>query len=426
MGTVLFDKNQWRVHNPEEVIMFFLSRRIQHIIFSCISLIFISVPEVKAAEGQSMEEGLIAILEPVANVFSGNPWIKGGVVILITFTVASFFTWLLFKLLRRLVSSTKFDLDDQVVLLLRPPVYYSLLVTGISAGLTLMPLADKTILFSGRCIKSIGVIIWIYFFTRFATLLLKRLAGLSNKYTFIQRRTLTLFDNAAKVFIFGIGLYAIFVIWKIDMTAWLASAGIAGIAVGFAAKDTLSNLFSGVFILADAPYKVGDYVVLDRVDRGKVTQIGLRSTRILTRDDVEITVPNSIIGNSTITNQSGGPTRKMRIRLKVGVAYGTDVDLVRSILISIAKNDPNVCNLPEPKVRFRLFGPSSLDLELRCWVEDPELRGRTMDSLNDAVYKKFNEENIEIPYAKQDLYIKGLPGHFPTLNPQVNDVDQKE
>ncbi|MFT5274966.1 MAG: MscS family membrane protein [Cryomorphaceae bacterium] len=86
------------------------------------------------------------------------------------------------------------------------------------------------------------------------------------------------------------------------MTAWLASAGIIGIAVGFAAKDTLANLFSGVFILADSPYKLGDYVVLEDNSRGKVTQISLRSTRMLTRDDVEVTVPNSITGNTKIIN----------------------------------------------------------------------------------------------------------------------------
>jgi len=241
---------------------------------------------------------------------------------------------------------------------------------------------------------------------------LQRLASLSHKYTFIQNRTLTLFDNAAKVIVFGMGIYAVFVIWQINMTAWLASAGIVGIAVGFAAKDTLSNLFTGVFIIADAPYKVGDYVVLDRGDRGQVTNIGLRSTRILTRDDIEITVPNSIIGNSTIINQSGGRHKKMRIRLKVGVAYGTDTDHVRKILLKTAADDPHVSRTPEPRVRFRVFGASSLDFELLCWVADPELRGRAMDSLNDAVYKSFNENGIEIPYAKQDLYIKGLSGDF--------------
>ncbi len=380
------------------------------------------LPKYSFAESDKIvEREIISLLDPLITIFSTNPWVRGITVILITFTVASFFTWILFKLLRRVSKATKLDIDDHIVLLLRPPIYFTLLATGIYAGLDLMPLPEKVGLLIGRIIRTIGVLIWIYFFTRLATLLLKRLADLSHKYAFIQRRTLTLFDNAAKIVIFGIGLYAVFVIWKIDMTAWLASAGIAGIAIGFAAKDTLSNLFSGVFILADAPYKVGDYIVLDRGDRGMVTNIGLRSTRILTRDDIEITVPNSIIGNSTIVNQSGGRHKKMRLRVKVGVAYGTDVDTVRNILMDIAQNESLVCVNPEPRVRFRVFGASSLDFELLCWINDPELRGQAMDKLNDAIYKKFEEDKIEIPYAKQDLYIKGLPGK---LNVQGTMSDQ--
>lgn len=370
----------------------------------------------------TLETEVLALLQPVITLFSKNPWIKGGLVIIITIVFASFITWLLFSLLRRLARVTKIEFDDQAITLLRPPVYFSLLAIGFLAGFQLMPLPDKTATIVTRCIHSFGVIIWVYFFTRLATLLLQRVANLSDRYQFVQNRTLTLFDNGAKIFIFGLGTYAFFVIWNIDMTAWLASAGIVGIAIGFAAKDTLSNLFSGVFILADVPYKVGDYIVLDRGDRGKVTHIGLRSTRILTRDDIEITVPNSIIGNTTIINQSGGRHRKMRIRLKIGVAYGSDIDQVRGILIDIAANEPLVCTTPAPRVRFRVFGASSLDFELLCWVNDPELRGRTMDRLNDTVYKKFQQENIEIPYSKQDLYIKGLP-HQVLLSETETNVD---
>lgn len=360
----------------------------------------------------AMDRKIVASLQPVIAFFAGNEWLQGVAVILVTFTVASLITWILFKLMRRVTTRTKFEVDDHLVLLLRPPVYYTLLVSGISYGLGVMPLAASIQLVATRCIQSLGVVVWIIFFTRLASLLLSRLATLTNRFTFIQHRTLTLFDNAAKILVFSVGIYGIFVIWKIDMTAWLASAGIAGIAVGFAAKDTLSNLFSGVFILADAPYKVGDYIVLAKGDRGKVTNIGLRSSRILTRDDVEITIPNSIIGNSTIINQSGGPSEKLRIKVKVGVAYGSDVDQVRAVMLDIARQDPQVCASPEPSVRFRLFGASSLDFELRCWVPRPELSGRVTDAINTGIYKEFTRLGIEIPYAKQDLYIKGLPETF--------------
>lgn len=381
-------------------------------------LIFSTVDTLSAADVLSqsaMHKTIVASLQPIIKIFGSNAWLQGIMAILVTFTVASLTTWILFKLLSRVTTRTKFTVDDQIVRLLRPPVYYTLLVSGISYGLSVMPLADSVQVISARCIQSLGVAVWIIFATRLASLVLIRLANLTHKFSFIQLSTLTLFDNLAKIIIFSVGIYTIFIIWKIDMTAWLASAGIAGIAVGFAAKDTLANLFSGVFILADAPYKVGDYIVLAQRDRGKVTHIGLRSTRILTRDDVEITIPNSIIGNSTIVNQSGGPSEKMRIRLKVGVAYGSDIDQVRAIMLDIANQEQQVCSNPPPSVRFRVFGASSLDFELRCWVPRPELRGRIIDALNTAVYKEFTHQGIEIPYTKQDLYIKGLPESLGSL-----------
>ncbi len=399
--------------------MWFFQRPLKNAFSASFGLVFFATANnLQAANdvpSSAANKTIIASLQPVIKLFSGNAWLQGIAAILVTFTVASLITWVLFKLMRRATARTKLALDDQVVVLLRPPVYYTLLVSGISYGLSVMPLADSVEAMSARCIQSLGVLVWIIFCSRLASLFLIRLASLSNKFTFIQLRTLTLFDNLAKILIFSVGIYTIFVIWKIDMTAWLASAGIAGIAVGFAAKDTLSNLFSGVFILADSPYKVGDYIVLDQKERGKVTHIGLRSSRILTRHDVEITIPNSIIGNSTIINQSGGPSEKMRIKLKVGVAYGSDVDQVRTIMLDIAQKEPQVCTNPEPSVRFRAFGASSLDFELRCWVPHPELCGRIIDALNTAVYKEFTRLGIEIPYAKQDLYIKSLPDSFGPL-----------
>ena len=377
----------------------------------------------------SINKNITDSLLPLITIITDNLWIQGTLVILVTFIIASFTTWLLFKIINGIARRTSFALDDNIATLLRPPLYYTLVVIGITAGLDLMPLSDNFKILSQRIIQTLNLLVWLIFLIRLSTLLLNRIAGLTHKYTFIQHRTVTLFDNLAKIVIFGAGIYMVFVIWNIDMTAWLASAGIAGIAIGFAAKDTLSNLFSGVFIIADAPYKVGDYVVLDNIGRGKVTNIGLRSTRILTRDDIEVTVPNSIIGNSTIINQSGGPNEKMRVRLKIGVAYGSNVDKVSKLLQKVAEEEPQVCRVPAPRVRFRLFGPSSLDFELLFWVIHPEQRGRVLDALNTEVYKMLTVENIEIPYSKQDIYIKGLPEQLARVsssNSENNHVENQE
>jgi len=171
----------------------------------------------------------------------------------------------------------------------------------------------------------------------------------------------------------------------------------------------LANLFSGFFILVDAPYKLGDYINLDSGERGKVTNIGMRSTRLLTRDDIEITLPNAVIANSKISNESGGPHLKMRVRIDVGVAYGCDVDQVCDVLETVAAEHEGVLSYPAPRVRMRAFGASSLDFQLMGWIDDPQDRGRINHELMMSIYKAFGAAGIEIPFPQSDLHIKQLP-----------------
>src|SRR5210317_1435251 len=256
---------------------------------------------------------------------------------------------------------------------------------------------------------TLATLLWGQFVYRASQFPLKSISLQTPEEGVIRPQTLPLLENVAAVLNVLVVVYLIFLVWNIDMTAWLASAGIVGIAVGFAAKDTIANLLSGVFILADSPYKIGDYIVIDTGERGKVTHVGLRSTRLLTRDDLEINIPNAIIANGKIINESSGRHVKSRVRIAVSVAYGSDLEQVKSLLLQVAEQEPQICQDPEPRVRFRTFGASGLDLELLVWIADPEIRGRVVDALNTAIYNCFNTQKIEIPYTKQDLYIKELP-----------------
>jgi small-conductance mechanosensitive channel len=235
---------------------------------------------------------------------------------------------------------------------------------------------------------------------------LEILGRLRERFAIVEERTLPLFDLIMTVLVVGAGAYALLLVWNIDPTAWLASAGVIGIAVGFAARDTLANLFAGFFIIADAPYKLGDYVVLETGERGEITKVGIRSTRILTRDDVEITVPNSMMANTQIYNESGGKWERFRIRIKVGVAYGSDVDAVCELLEKVASEHDTVCKEPTPRVRMRGFGDSSLDFELLCWVSQPAERGKVSHELYMIIYKALNEAGIEIPFPQRDLWVR--------------------
>jgi small-conductance mechanosensitive channel len=227
----------------------------------------------------------------------------------------------------------------------------------------------------------------------------------ADKFSWIQPRSLPVFDILFRLITIGVVVYLILAKWDINLTGWLASAGVVGIAVGFAAKDTLANLFAGIFILADAPYKLGDFIVLGTGERGRVTDIGIRSTRILTRDDIEVTIPNSLIANGTVVNETGGPHDKRRVRVTVGVAYGSDVDKVKKVLMDVGVNSEYAAKIPEPRVRFREFGDSALIFQLMVWIDEPVLRGRAVDDLNTALYKSFIKEGIEIPFPQRVVHM---------------------
>jgi len=334
---------------------------------------------------------------------------KGAAVLLLSLVAAKFVAIVVNRGVRKLTRATANDLDDQLIVLLHRPLFWSVTLVGLLLAVMVAELGDQAQQLTRSVVFSLLAFWWMTFALRASKLIIRALSEKGDAASLIRTQTLPLFTNLAAVVIIALGIYFVFQAWRVDMTAWLASAGIAGIAIGFAAKDTLANLFSGVFIMADSPYKIGDYVVLDNTVRGRVTHIGIRSTRLLTRDDVEVTIPNSVMGNSKVVNESGGPHEKFRIRTKVSVAYGSDIDQVLDILMDIGQQEPLICHNPEPRVRFRTFGASGLDIELLGWVDRPELRGRVIHALNCSIYKRLTAEGIEIPYAKQDLYIKEFP-----------------
>lgn len=190
----------------------------------------------------------------------------------------------------------------------------------------------------------------------------------------------------------------------ISLTAVFASAGIVGLALALAARETIANFFGGITILVDRPFRTGDYIILDSGERGEVLEVGLRSTRIITRDDVQISIPNYKITEAKIINESV-PKNRFRVRIKAGVAYGSDVDQVEELLLQTAKSNQLVTRLPEPRVRFRSFGDSALEFELLCWAHKPESKGKLMHQLNRDIYKAFNVAGITIPFPQRDVHL---------------------
>jgi small-conductance mechanosensitive channel len=347
-------------------------------------------------------------LEQVLQYAISNRYVLAGGIVALSLLAMLLVDFVVSRLFRVFARRSKTTIDDEFIDLSHRPIRTSVMIFGLWLAVGRLELPPGPLHIVIASLKTLAVLVWMVFGIRFVSLLLRHASQLENV-NLVETRTRPLFDNLAKIVLIATAVYFVFLFWNINVSAWLASAGIIGIAVGFAAKDTLANLFSGIFILADAPYKIGDFVNLDSGERGQVTHVGLRSTRLITRDDVEITVPNAVIANAKIINETGGPWEKERVRIKVGVAYGTDVDRVKEILLEIGTNHPWTSDDPQPRVRFRQFGESSLDFELLCWIDEPVLRGRVIDALLTEVYKRLNAEGIEIPYAKRDVYIKQMP-----------------
>jgi MscS family membrane protein len=361
------------------------------------------ISEILPAVTDWLPEALLPFWEVVARY----P-IVGALTIAVTFLVlAALIQFVLFRSLKGIAGLTTSLVDDEILQHLRKPVFTTVFLSGLALATTaaLLPIGTDVIV---NLLVSGIVASWMRCVLRVSSALLGSLEN-NRRFTLIESRTVPLFDLSIKLMTILIGSYALLLIWGINPIGWLASAGIVGIAVGFAAKDTLANLFSGFFIVADAPYQIGDYINLDSGERGKVSAIGLRSTRLLTRDDVEITIPNGVIANAKIVNESGGPYVKIRARVPVGVAYGSDVDLVSRLLVEVGAANAETCAHPEPRVRMRAFGASSLDFDLLVWIDHPENRGRIIHDLLMEIYKTFAREGVEIPYSKQDVYIKEMP-----------------
>lgn len=305
---------------------------------------------------------------------------------------------------QRLAARTRSGVDDRIFASLHRVVRLSVALVAFTVAARILGPSAPVVAAVDRIAISIGLIAWTGAVLSALSLLLREGAG-SGRFSALQPRTLPLFDVVQKVALSAAAIYVFFLVWSIDVTAWVASAGIVGIAVGFAAKDTLANLFSGVFILVDAPYRIGDMIVLDSGERGRVTDVGIRSTRIVTRDDVEITIPNSQIGAAKIMNESGGPYRKRRLDIRVGVSYSSDVDLVKRLLGEVAQEVELVCDDPAPRVRFREMADSALVFSLLFWVMDPEQRGLATDQANTLILRKFRAAGVEIPFPQRVVHL---------------------
>ena len=236
-------------------------------------------------------------------------------------------------------------------------------------------------------------------------------------------------SSGVKYFIIGIAAIIGLNVAGIPLRSLTIFAGAFGIGIGFGMQNIINNLVSGIIIVFEKPIKVGDVIKIDADIAGKVESINIRSTTIKTFERTTAIIPNSRFLESNMINWIHGGDMVLRAIIHVGVAYGSDTELVRECLLKVANEHPHVLKDPEPKVRFAEFGESSLNFQLYFWAHIDN-RWMAISDLNFAIDKIFRENNITMPFPQRDLHIrteKTVGTKFPPLiDKGVNsDVDFK-
>ncbi|MCD6388568.1 MAG: mechanosensitive ion channel, partial [Desulfobulbaceae bacterium] len=205
-------------------------------------------------------------------------------------------------------------------------------------------------------------------------------------------------------FILVLGFMMVAYLLGFDLTHLTIFGGALGIGLGFGLKEIINNIASGLILLFERPIKIGDIIALgDEI--GVVKKMGLRATVVKTLNSAEIVVPNADFITGQVTNWTLDD-RQIRIKIPVGVAYGSDIEKVFSILLSCAEENPLVLSEPKARALFLSFGDSSLDFELRVWIHDFTERRTVLSELNNDINNEFDMAGIEIPFPQRDLHLR--------------------
>lgn len=300
---------------------------------------------------------------------------------------------------KRLTSFTSSDLDDRVLQRVIPYVSRLFIVTGIYLALRSLPLHEKLVFIASGTIFVILVVIVCNLIYQAVDELMKWYVTSQQEGTgaVMSRQMMPVAEKLVSLFLMGAALIVILKHFNYDIFSIVTALGIGSLAIGLAAKDTLANMISGFTIMLDRPFRIGDRILLVGGQIGDVADIGLRSTKIKTLDNQLLIIPNSDLCNTMLTNLAF-PNSRVKGRINIGVAYGSDVDQVKTLLIATALEADNVLSDPLPEAYFVSFGDSALNMSLFFWVEEYATLFATVDRVNSLIIKRFRGQNIEIPF----------------------------
>lgn len=337
-----------------------------------------------------------------------------GAAIIVAGTVVAAYVirYVIASVAARIAAKTKTDLDDRLVAGTRIPFFLLVYLFGMSVLLNyLQGLLSETFgleLFTilDGVIYAAGVILVASIVIRILSIILRWYGAVvaAKTETQIDDEFIPLLDRTIKVIVYVLAILIILDHFQIDIKGLITVLGVGSLAIALAAQETIANMIGGFVIMIDRPFRVGDWLRLSDGTMCQVHQIGVRSTKFLTFENTLIIVPNAELMKSTVHNVTY-PHPQTRVRIDVGVSYGSDIGHVKGVMLEEAAAHPLVLDDPAPFFRFLEFGDSSLNVSMFCRVPDVLDQFRVGSELRQQILDRFRKEGIEIPFPQRVITI---------------------
>ncbi len=327
----------------------------------------------------------------------------------IWFGIGFVFFLMITPVVERLTRKTETELDDVLLKFTRRPVLILIFIYGFI----------NSIFKLGLSIKIQATIYQVYLVATIAIGMLvtyRIFDGIVMEYGAEKAAGLETYENVLQPVLDKIGAIIIVIggsllilkVLGIQITGLLAGAGVAGLVIAFAAQDTLSNFFSGMHLLLDRPFKIGDVILLESGEYCRIRDVGMRSTKMYDIFEHEsIVLPNNSVANQKIINLSE-PDTKMKVKVEVGVAYGSDVDQVKKILRDVIDDHPDIMTKGNhaPTVRFKEFADSSLNFSVRFWIDHYMKQWEVASDIRKRIDDRFKDAEITIPFPQRTVWLE--------------------
>lgn len=332
-----------------------------------------------------------------------NQYIVSALILVGAVILAKIILFVFKKYVKKIAAKTKSKVDDMVIERTEKPLSYLIIAYGFKWAIFNLGINGVII----KIVNSVMALVFLLVIVRVIDIFVEAwgMTFAKKTKTRLDDVLLPVIHKAVRVVFVIIAFMWILRIWEVDITPYLAGAGIAGLVLGMALQDSLKNVFGGISLILDKTYKVGDKIKLDNDTVGTIHDIGLRSTKLITFDNEVVYIPNGYLANTKVQNYSR-PTPIVRVKVDFGVAYGSNVGKVKRVILEVLKKNKGILDEPAPDVQFIEMGESALLFRALFWVERWDLAWDRKVEMTESIYNALNKAEINIPFPTRTIYLK--------------------